>query len=33
MLIDDVKDIYRRAEGRELKVDDLEEGMNLVGED
>ncbi|KAH8592904.1 secretory pathway rab GDP dissociation inhibitor [Bisporella sp. PMI_857] len=29
---DDVKDIYRRAEGHDLVVEGLREGMNLVGE-
>jgi len=28
---DDVKDIYRRAEGHELVVEGLREGTNLVG--
>lgn len=31
--LDDVKDIYRRAEGEELVVEGLREGTNLVGED
>ncbi|KAH8804842.1 secretory pathway rab GDP dissociation inhibitor [Xylogone sp. PMI_703] len=30
---DDVKDIYRRAEGHELVVEGLREGTNLVGEE
>ncbi|KAH6716776.1 secretory pathway rab GDP dissociation inhibitor [Leptodontidium sp. 2 PMI_412] len=30
---DDVKDIYRRAEGHDLVVEGLREGTNLVGED
>ena len=30
---DDVKDIYRRAEGEELVVEGLREGTNLVGEE
>jgi len=30
---DDVKDIYRRAEGHELVVEGLREGTNLVGDD
>ncbi|KAI9746196.1 MAG: Rab GDP dissociation inhibitor alpha [Claussenomyces sp. TS43310] len=30
---DDIKDIYRRAEGHELVVEGLREGTNLVGED
>ena len=30
---DDVKDIYRRAEGQELVVEGLREGTNLVGDD
>ncbi|KZF25384.1 rab GDP-dissociation inhibitor [Xylona heveae TC161] len=30
---DDVKDIYRRAEGQELVVEGLREGQNLVGEE
>lgn len=32
-LLDDVKDIYRRAEGEELVVEGLREGTNLVGEE
>lgn len=31
--LDDVKDIYRRAEGEELVVEGLREGTNLVGEE
>lgn len=30
---DDVKDIYRRAEGQELVVEGLREGQNLVAEE
>ncbi|KAL1296955.1 hypothetical protein AAFC00_004558 [Neodothiora populina] len=30
---DDVRDIYRRAEGEELKVEGLREGQNLVAEE
>lgn len=29
---DDVKDIYRRAEGHDLVVEGLREGTNLVGD-
>lgn len=29
---DDVRDIYQRVEGHELKVEGLREGTNLVGE-
>ena len=32
-LIDDVRDIYRRAEREELVVEGLREGTNLVGGD
>lgn len=32
-LTDDVRDIYRRAEGEELVVEGLREGTNLVGEE
>lgn len=31
--IDDVRDIYRRAEGHELVVEGLREGTNLVAEE
>lgn len=31
--LDDVRDIYRRAEGEELVVEGLREGTNLVGEE
>jgi Rab GDP dissociation inhibitor len=30
---DDVKDIYQRAEGHELKVEGLKEGQNLVADE
>jgi Rab GDP dissociation inhibitor len=30
---DDVKDIYARAEGHELKVEGLKDGQNLVAEE
>lgn len=30
---DDVRDIYRRAQGEELVVEGLREGTNLVGEE
>lgn len=33
MSADDVKDIYRRAEGNELVVEGLREGTNLVAEE
>ncbi len=32
-MTDDVRDIYRRAEGEELQVQGLKEGTNLVGEE
>lgn len=32
-MTDDVRDIYRRAEGEELKVEGLKEGQNLVAEE
>lgn len=32
-ITDDVRDIYRRAEGEELVVEGLREGTNLVGEE
>ena len=32
-LADDVRDIFRRAEGEELVVEGLREGTNLVGEE
>ena len=32
-MTDDVRDIYRRAEGEELKVEGLKEGQQLVGEE
>ena len=32
-MTDDVRDIYRRAEGEELKVEGLKEGEQLVGEE
>lgn len=31
--IDDVKDIYARAEGHELKVEGLKDGQNLVADE
>lgn len=31
--IDDVRDIYERAEGHELVVEGLREGQNLVAEE
>lgn len=31
--VDDVRDIYRRAQGEELVVEGLREGTNLVGEE
>ena len=31
--LDDVRDIYRRAEGEELVVEGLREGTSLVGEE
>jgi Rab GDP dissociation inhibitor len=30
--LDDIKDIYRRAEGHELVVEGLREGHNLVAD-
>lgn len=30
---DDIRDIYRRAEGQELVVEGLREGQTLVGEE
>ena len=33
LLIDDVRDIYRRAEQEELVVEGLREGDNLVGQE
>jgi Rab GDP dissociation inhibitor len=33
ILADDVKDIYSRAEGHELKVEGLKDGQNLVAEE
>ena len=32
-MTDDVRDIYRRAEGEELRVEGLKEGQNLVAEE
>ena len=32
-MTDDVRDIYRRSEGQELKVEGLKEGQNLVAEE
>jgi Rab GDP dissociation inhibitor len=32
-MTDDVRDIYRRAEGEELKVEGLKEGQQLVQEE
>jgi Rab GDP dissociation inhibitor len=32
-LPDDIRDLYRRAEGQELVVEGLREGTNLVGEE
>lgn len=32
-MTDDVRDLYQRAEGTELKVEGLKEGQNLVGEE
>ena len=32
-MTDDVRDVYRRAEGEELKVEGLKEGQNIVAEE
>lgn len=32
-MIDDIKDIYRRAEGHELVVEGLRDGQNLVADE